>query len=290
MTSIGGEYRRGASLAKVPVRTLSPRRVPGPLPSTSSEPFGRDYSQLYDLFYADKNYARECDFIVQVIRRFGPSNSRRILDVSCGTGGHAIALASRGFEVEAYDISRGMLAIARSKANGRNLRVRFAQVDMRELRPSRRFDACISMFDSVNYLTSLEELRRVLHNLHGCLRRGGVLILQAWNGGAVLRKGVHRRHRSYSRGELEVVRFTEAKLDSTGQKCQIDYSVRVRRKGHAPRVFRERHRLFVFTFAEVEHLLERSGFVVEGVFPPSRMNRRLSENDWSMVIVGRRGD
>ncbi|MCX5909307.1 MAG: class I SAM-dependent methyltransferase [Deltaproteobacteria bacterium] len=43
-------------------------------------------------------------------------NARRVLDTACGTGGHAIALARKGYRVTGCDASSGMIELARANA------------------------------------------------------------------------------------------------------------------------------------------------------------------------------
>ena len=67
-------------------------------------------SKYIDASYRrNKNYQQEVDFI---LRRVG--NNRGILiDVACGSGGHAELLSKAGFEVYAVDLNDGMLRLVR---------------------------------------------------------------------------------------------------------------------------------------------------------------------------------
>jgi ubiquinone/menaquinone biosynthesis C-methylase UbiE len=81
----------------------------------------------------------------------------KVLDVGCGPGDLAIALARRGYDVTAVDVSHVAIEIARAKAESEGLTVHFEVQDATSLSlPSAPFN---SVFDS-----------GLLHSLH---RRGG---------------------------------------------------------------------------------------------------------------------
>lgn len=74
------------------------------------------YSNYYDTLYEDKNYGAECDFIETIFSKFYLAPVKHILDLGCGTGGHAIPLAQRGYHVTGIDRSEEMLKKAEEKA------------------------------------------------------------------------------------------------------------------------------------------------------------------------------
>ena len=68
----------------------------------------------YDRFVNwERRLAYELPFIEAQLQA---ANARRVLDVACGTGQHALALARRGYEVVGADLSAAMIERARENA------------------------------------------------------------------------------------------------------------------------------------------------------------------------------
>jgi ubiquinone/menaquinone biosynthesis C-methylase UbiE len=101
-----------------------------------------------------------------------------ILDVPCGFGRHAIALAGAGFRVTGVDRSATLLAEARRRAAEAGVEPELVAADYRELPlPAARFDAAINLFTSLGYLGD-EEDTRVLSEIARVLRPGGRLVVE----------------------------------------------------------------------------------------------------------------
>lgn len=106
----------------------------------------------------------------RVARRFGKLLLRDgtcVVDLCCGTGDLAIALASQSrAEIIGCDFARPMLALAAEKAGRRGARVHLAQADVLSLPfPDAQFDLAMSAFgfrNLANYEKGLREICRVL--------------------------------------------------------------------------------------------------------------------------------
>ena len=111
--------------------------------------------------------------LARIVSTFPPGS--RILEVGCGTGDEALALAARGVQVVAIDASREMIRVARAKADRRGMdgHVEFREGHARDL-PSLR-DSLGASFDGGYASFSLAyepDLTPVALGLHSLLRPG----------------------------------------------------------------------------------------------------------------------
>ena len=86
------------------------------------------YEQLtpfFHLIYDDWNSTidNHGKMLVEIIESEWGRARNRVLDVSCGIGTQSLALAARGFDVTASDLSPAVVARARQEADARNLTV-----------------------------------------------------------------------------------------------------------------------------------------------------------------------
>ncbi len=112
-----------------------------------------------------------------------PDTGARILDVACGTGRHAVALAGRGHQVTCVDISPDYLAATGRRARAHGVHVELVLADMRDLGalPRASFDAAINMYTSFGYFDRDEDNARSLTEIAGVLRPGGRLLVDTIN-------------------------------------------------------------------------------------------------------------
>ncbi len=129
-----------------------------------------------------KGTEQEVAFLVDVL---GLEAGARVLDVGCGPGRHAHALARRGFPVVGVDISERFVALARDGAPA-GTAVAFERADARSLRFEAEFDAVISLCQGAFGLAGgpgapLDPDRAVLEGMARALRPGGRLALSAFS-------------------------------------------------------------------------------------------------------------
>jgi SAM-dependent methyltransferase len=119
--------------------------------------------------------AAEAAFVHDLIGRRRLNGQRRaatLLDVACGTGAIAAALA-RDYQVSALDISPGMLAVARAKLPGGTP---LYEADMTCFRLDARFDAVVCSYQGINHLLSFPAWESFFRCAYEHLNAGGVFV------------------------------------------------------------------------------------------------------------------
>ena len=100
----------------------------------------------------------------------------RVLELACGAGRVAVALARAGYQVDGFDASPHMLALARQKGSSAHL----VQADLRtfDLRHHAPFDLAIVAVKSLAYLTERADQLSALQRASLHLRPGGLLAIR----------------------------------------------------------------------------------------------------------------
>ena len=101
-----------------------------------------------------------------------------VLDLACGPGRHAVALAKNGFRVTGVDLSPFLLQKANSLASAESADVEWVQDDMRYFVRPGAFDLVVNIFTSFGYFDDTRDDMTVLQNIHKSLRDGGALVME----------------------------------------------------------------------------------------------------------------
>ena len=130
---------------------------------------------VYDEIVVDPCHGRWADFLHELWAADTTGGVHTVVDLCCGTGLMAAALTARGYRVSGVDAASSMLARARGLLGPDAVLVRAALPD---LRIDGVFDAAVSTFDGLNYLTPAQ-LKSTLAALARRLRPRGWFIFLA---------------------------------------------------------------------------------------------------------------
>lgn len=247
------------------------------------------HAELYDLFYADKPYAAEAGFVHDLLQRHAQGPTRRVIELACGTGRHALALEELGHEVVALDYSESMLAVARRRAASAGSKVEFRLGDMRALEfDGPPADAVVCLFDSIGYVGTTEAVEGVLAGVRAHLRPGGLFVFEFWHAAAMLRSYEPTRVRRFRDGEREVIRISETALDAARQVAAVTYTILVLgRDGRYERIEETQTNRF-FLLQEMESLVGRAGLAPVAWHAGFSPSQRIDEATWHVVGAVRR--
>lgn len=129
-----------------------------------------DFAWIYDRHWG-RDTLRSMDTLRTLVLGDHPA-PRRVLDLCCGTGQLDHALHQAGYAVTGVDGSAEMIGHARRNAPG----CEFIVADARAFSVSEPCDLALCMYDSLNHLMSLDDLRQAFRAVRGALRPGAAFL------------------------------------------------------------------------------------------------------------------
>jgi SAM-dependent methyltransferase len=253
-----------------------------PMPADEHDPFyAREGlgTEIYDAWaerlIAGSPVEGDVEFYADLARRSGGP----VLDVGCGTGRIAVALAEAGVEVVGLDLSAPMLRIAERKRAGLPAdvarRLTFVRADMTHFTLEQTFPLIVTPSRSFQFMRTSAAQRSALASMRRHLRPDGALVLDLFDprlewcvpGSAAnepRRSGIIRNPVSGLDVRVEVIeRMPDPMrqlIDEVWRYTELDES------GGEGRTATERLVLRWTLRSEVRHLAELEGFAIEAEY------------------------
>jgi glycine/sarcosine N-methyltransferase len=249
---------------------------------------------LYDAFSEDYdrfvNWPGRLAFEMPFFRAlFAREQVKTILDVACGTGQHAIALAREGYQVTATDLSQAMVERARANSTTAQVQVRTLQLGFGDLASALgdTYDALICLGNSLPHVTTEEGLDAALTDFSRVLQPGGFLVVQNRNFDRVLARQERfmspEVHRSDDK-EWIFMRF----YDFEGEQLRFNV-VRLQRQGDGPWSHRvEQTRLRAWSHKTLVAAMSRCGLEVLDALGSYRGETFNPTESGDLVLVAKR--
>jgi SAM-dependent methyltransferase len=209
--------------------------------------FGPSYLALYDQTLAERTPV-EIDRLETLLQLRPP---RRILDLPCGQGRHAIELARRGYEVTGMDISPFLIEVARERAQAAGVQVHWLTGDMRQPIPDGKFDLILNLFTSFGYFADDDDDQQVLAAAASMLAPGGRFVLEVINGERVMANFEERGW--FTVGQSAVMEARS--LDRPSQRMVVERTVST-----PPDTETSSHTLRLYTGSQLEAAMRGAGF------------------------------
>lgn len=233
--------------------------------------FDDDYLRIYRPQFTEARTAAEVDFIEQALEL---PRGAALLDLACGFGRHAIAMAQRGYRVTGLDFNARYLEIAAQESSRAGVEVTWQTGDMRALAGTATFRGVYSYFTSFGYFGD-DDNERVLAEVARVLEPGGRFLLDVVNRDWLL---THPQQRTWQQREDGALLMEETTLELESSRV-VSRQLLIDPTG-GPQVTKE-FSLRAYTCAELSALLRRNGLTVRAVHgsaerePYSTDSRRL---------------
>ena len=252
-----------------------------------SDPYAID-AQYYDLVHG--RGGPDVDFWLAWAESVGGP----LLEVGCGTGRIALALAGAGHAVTGLDPSPAMLAIARRQAEAAGLGVSLVEGLARGgTLPDAAYDGVIVPADVFLYCEHVDAQIETLQALARGLDRGGSLAIDLPGPALGLDPSRNGEPVLVFAGEgpdgeqLHVWHVTEDDPAEQTRLLRVLYD----RTGHDGTLRREAsvHRLRYVTRFELVHLLARTGFAVRATYGDYELGPLTAESERMIVVATKEG-
>ena len=251
----------------------------------TSRPDPRQFAQVapvYDLLMHDVPYGVWIEYLQQLLALHN-ARPRRVLDLACGTGNVTELLSAQGFTVIGVDIAEDMIAEARRKASEKALPIHYSVQDAAELDlPGSRFDLCVSMFDSLNYVAKPDRLQQAMDRVLLHLTRNGLFVFDMNSEFALKNRFFDQSNRAVDaplRYDWESEYFPETRL------CRIKMRFWHREGDGSDTAFDEEHWQFAYREDEVVEMLTTAGFVDISAFQAYTLRPTFRTSDRIFYIA-----
>jgi ubiquinone/menaquinone biosynthesis C-methylase UbiE len=197
----------------------------------------KEFFEEMGIEYEDYPFTQNTENEVSwLIKEYLTNPEMKILDVGCGTGRHAINLATKGYKnITGIDLSPTMIRAAREVAKEKNVSIDFRVGDARELPFENEFDAALCLCEGAfGLLENDAENYKVLRAIHKALKKHGIFILTTLN------------------------LFREAEFDP--MTCRVAMEIEIARKDGSKKTIKCSDRSY--TFPELKWVMEQLGFEV----------------------------
>lgn len=136
--------------------------------------YGR-FAYLYDQLMEDIPYDKWQKILEEYSIKYQVSG-KKLLDIACGTGELSCRFSMQGYQVTGVDLSEDMLAVATAKAEAERLKIPFIQQNMAELEVLDNFDIITIFCDSINYLSSEQDVIQTFEGVANHLTEDGLFL------------------------------------------------------------------------------------------------------------------
>jgi SAM-dependent methyltransferase len=209
-----------------------------------------------------------------------------LLDVACGEGSFAVAMAQQSYQVTGVDQSQQMIDLARARAREVGAEVNFCVEDMRTLSFKGEFDLVTCFFDSLNYLLTIKDLQDAIRCAFDALKPGGLYIFDM---NTIYGLAVDwMREKTYIQNEADdFIEIHRQEFDYENLVATMEITI-FTQNGELWERIDETHRERGYPIVDVQFLLQKTGFDVVDSFGSLSKRTAITVNSPRVWFVSRK--
>ena len=247
------------------------------------------YKHGWSLDVKNQSWTEDTENQVEfIIKALGLAGGERILDLACGYGRHALALARRGFRVTGVDITPDYVEDAARNAAREALPARFILSDIRDIAFEREFDAVLNLADgAIGYLENDEENLKIFDVIAKALVPGGKHFMDVCNAAYAARYFPKKHWEAGEKGiSLAQFDWNPATRRMAFQGWEVPYG----QPAEQPAIDMENaDPIRLYTLAELEEILAQRGMEAVAAYSDYH-GKELTDRELQLMIYSRKAN
>jgi len=229
-------------------------------------------AEVYDYLMRHVNYKQWAGYIHELIQQSGEP-IHTVLDVACGTGNLIFELIKRHYQLKGFDYSKFMVARAKDKARMKALDIPFWVSDIRHFTLHQKQDAIICLYDSINYLQTIEDFKLFYNSCYDNLRLNGLCIFDIcteWN-------SINHFQNYVDKGSTKHFRYTRKSHYNHEDRIHFNDFRVVFKDNHY--IYYEYHRQKIYYIDEILASIPESKFKILGAYHEFTQDKATEGSD-----------
>ncbi len=225
------------------------------------------FARFYDKLTGNVEYEKRAEYFRTLLSANGVKGGS-VLDLACGTGRLLYEMAAFGFDVIGVDASAEMLCIAQSHPKAGEVKPLLLCQRMQNLDLYDTVDAVVCSLDSINHLTSPQDVKAAFGRVSLFLNPGGVFVFDV-NTVFKHRNILANNTFVYDLDELYCVWQNELDSDTDTVEITLDF---FQEDGDAYYRSSESFSERAYSLDQLQKWLEHAGLTVTGIYEELTQN------------------
>ncbi|MFN1833782.1 class I SAM-dependent methyltransferase [Balneola sp. MJW-20] len=215
---------------------------------------------LYDKLMEDVDYDTWADFIDELIQIHHP-DPQKVHEMACGTGTMLVSMGNlQCYDLSASDLSAEMVELARQKIRDHNWNISVEQEGFTDLNKNNTYDVIYTVFDSINYLHTPDEISEMLDRTFRALMNEGLLIFDFSTPQNSLEAVDYLNNEEGSFNGFRYFRSSRYDVKAKFHYNEFDIEELANDGVRVVKRSREVHKQKIYSFSEMKEIINRSAY------------------------------